>query len=717
VHRKSIYLACVAGLAILPAAAFAADAEAPQRADSNVLEEVVVTATKTGETAVQRTPIAISAFNANSLSEAGLVNVKDLNGYVPNLSISQSTTYAEIFIRGIGSTNVYGGSDPSVTVQVDGVYLGRPYAQFAEFLDVDRVEVLRGPQGTLYGRNAVGGTINVVSKIPTDTFHAQAEVQTGNYSLFDGKAYVSGPIVAGKLDGSLAVSYTRHDDYIKNIIASGNDIENANHGGVRGQLRFTPSDNISLTTRADYSRAKEHTESYSKLLAPFDPVTDSILGDYSKVAMNLPNNDDVRTWGVAEDIDVDLGGGLSLRSITAYRNNRNRVDIDSDDSEQSITSVHQGEDQDQFSTEANLVGKLDRLTFVLGGYYLHENVDTDVRVNVFGAGVAKQFLPQTSTDAIAGFAQATYNVTDTVSVTAGARYTSEKKSIDQQINLFLLPDTPLGAPAIFGADRTFNAFTPKFSVQWQPNENVLAYVSATRGFKSGGFNFSATSADTAGFDPETVWSYEAGTKTEWFGRRLRVNLTGFIYDYSNLQQFLATAPGVAIIANAATAKVKGVELEVVARPGAGIELGANLAYLHAVYTNYPDAPVPQSLGPFSVDATGKRLDNAPPYSVSLFAKKSWAVSTDKTAFIRGEYLWLDKQYGEPTNYALQALPAYGVVNLTAGLISDKGWEVDLWARNLTDKQYLLGTQDAGATFSGMPGPPRTFGVRLAVKYD
>jgi iron complex outermembrane receptor protein len=642
--------------------------------------------------------------------------VRDLNGYVPNMSISQSTTYAEIFIRGIGSTNVSGGSDPSVTVQVDGVYLGRPYAQFAQFLDVGRVEVLRGPQGTLYGRNAVGGTINVVSKTPTDDFHAEAVLQAGNYALFDGEGYVSGPIVAGKLDGSLAVSYTRHDDYIKNIIPGVGDIDNANHGGVRGQLRFTPTAKVSMTTRADYFRTKEHVESYAKLVAPFDPVTDSILGDYSKVALNMPNNDDVRTWGVAEDINVDFGGGLSLRSITAYRSNNNSVDVDSDDTELSITNVHQGERQDQFSTEANLVGQFDRLSFVLGGYYLHENVDTDVRVNVFPAGVGKQFLPHTSTDALAAFAQGTLNLTDTLSVTAGARYTTEKKTIDQQVNLYLLPNTLIPSAA-FSDDKRFDAFTPKFSVQWQPTPNVMAYVSATRGFKSGGFNFSATTASTAAFDPETVWSYEAGAKTEWFDRRLRINLTGFIYDYSNLQQFLATAPGVAIIANAATARVKGIELEARARPGWGLELGANVAYLHAVYTDYKNAPVPQSLGPFSVDATGNRLDNAPPWSVNLFAQKSWAVSSDKTAFLRGEYIWFGKQYGEPTNYVLQAMPAYGLVNLSAGLISDKGWEVDLWARNLTDEQYLLGTQDAGATFSGMPGPPRTFGVRLALKTD
>src|ERR1700704_1668397 len=191
---------------LTPAAVWAASPD-----DSNSLEEIVVTASKINETNLQRTPIAITAFSGEQLQRSQLTNVNQLMASVPNLSISVFETFAEIFIRGIGSTNVNGGADPSTTVQVDGVYMGRPFAQFADFLDVQRVEVLRGPQGTLYGRNAVGGTINVVSRQPTDTFEAQERVSVGNYKSFDNQFYVSGPLVPGTVAGSISASYSRHD--------------------------------------------------------------------------------------------------------------------------------------------------------------------------------------------------------------------------------------------------------------------------------------------------------------------------------------------------------------------------------------------------------------------------------------------------------------------------------------------------------------------------
>src|SRR6266436_9717769 len=172
---------------LAPGAACAASAD-----DSSALETIVVTASRISETDIQRTPIAITAFSEDQLQRSQLSNVSQLMGSVPNLSISTFETFAEIFIRGIGSTNVIGGNDPSTIVQVDGVYLGRPYSQYADFLDVQRVEVLRGPQGTLYGRNAVGGTINVISRVPTDTFEAQERVSVGNYKSFDNQFYVSG---------------------------------------------------------------------------------------------------------------------------------------------------------------------------------------------------------------------------------------------------------------------------------------------------------------------------------------------------------------------------------------------------------------------------------------------------------------------------------------------------------------------------------------------
>lgn len=681
------------------------------------IQDIIVTASKTGETAIQRTAIAISAFTSEGLQQSRITNVKDLTSYVPNLSINQATTYAEIYIRGIGSTNVYGGSDPSVTVQVDGVYLGRPYAQFAEFLDVSRVEVLRGPQGTLYGRNAAGGTINIVSKTPSNHWQGEELLAVGNYGLFQGQTYLSGPL-APRLQFSVAGSYDRHSPYIRNIVSSGNDIFNANRYGLRGQLRWEAAESIDATTRVDFSRSRENTEAFSKLLAPFDPITDSILGDYTKVALDRPNHDDVRTWGIAEDIHVKLGHDLDLRSITAYRNSRNRVAVDSDATDLAITAVDVAEDQHQFSSELNLTGHYHRLSFVTGLYYFKEHVATNLGISIFPIGLKIGLQPVNTATSYAGFAQGTFKLTDALSITAGARYSRETKTVGQTNADYLLPSgILLPGAAVFQATRHFSAWTPKFSVQWQPQPSILAYVSATRGFKSGGFNLTATSPATAGFAPESLWSYEAGAKTDWLDHRLRLNLTGFIYDYSNLQILLATAPGVADIANAATAKIKGIELEMKAKPATGLDIGANLAYLHAVYTKYPAAPFPQSLGPGSIDATGKRLNNAPPYSASVFAQQSVPISAQANAYVRGEYSWVAHQFDEPTNYYLQEQPAYHLLNLSVGVTGGNGrWNAEFWCKNATNSHYLTGTQDAGATFSGQPGAPRTFGGQVSFKW-
>jgi iron complex outermembrane receptor protein len=714
--RHCLWVAVMAFALIAGIRARAADTE--PASDSNALSEVVVTASRTGETKIQNTPIAVSAFSGAQLTQSSLYNVQDLNGYVPNLNISQSTTYAEIFIRGIGSTNVYGGSDPSTAVQVDGVYLGRPYAQFADFLDVERIEILRGPQGTLYGRNAAAGVINVASRAPSDTFEAMMQLDQGNYWFAQEQGYVSGPLIPGKVQGSIAVSYVRHDPYIENVAPGGNDIFNANHGGVRAQLRVEPTEQIDATTRMDFHLQDEAQESYSKLIGPFSPAINSVRNDFFKVALNMPNSDRVQTWGVSEDITVDLSNALKLKSISAYRNNINRVNLDSDDTDASITHVFQGEGQNQLSQELSLIGNFRRVSFVSGLYYLHERVDTDVTVDVYPAGVYKAFLPINRTDASAAYSQGTYNITDTLGFTLGARYTAETKSQEQNGGLYTIPTSTLLGPAtIFQNKNRFHATTPKVSVQWKPSTDVMLYASATKGYKSGGFNFSAATAATAEFAPETLWSYELGAKSEWLDHRLRINLTTFLYHYSNLQEFLATAPGVAIIANAAAARVKGVELEITAKPIQGLDLTANLSQLNAVYTRYLNAPVPQSLGPYAVDATGNRLDNAPPYSAYLAAQYSWSISLGGSLFARTDYTWQDRVFYEPTNYILQSQASYGLLNASFGyLAADAKWHLDLWAKNLTNKEYFTGTQDAGAYFSGQPGAPRTYGIRYIRKW-
>jgi iron complex outermembrane receptor protein len=251
-------------------------------------------------------------------------------------------------------------------------------------------------------------------------------------------------------------------------------------------------------------------------------------------------------------------------------------------------------------------------------------------------------------------------------------------------------------------------------VQYSLTDDLMLYASATRGFKSGGYNFSANSAATAGFQPEKVWSYEVGAKTEWLDRRLRVNLTGFYYNYTDLQVQILLAPGSLSIRNAANAKNKGVELEIAATPVKGLELTANLAALDAKYSSFPDAPAPRGAG--IVDATGNHLIQAPSYTANLAAQYTMPVRDGDSTFLRAEYSYIGKQFFEPTNDVNQMQAGYGLVNLSAGYAtSDNRSQITAWVHNVGDIQYVLATV-AGPPYAGVVGAPRTFGVTLRHKW-
>lgn len=731
--RTADCLASICVVSMLNAACLVPDVlwAAPSDDEPVKLEEIIVTASKTGETALQRTPIAISAFSEEQLQQAQLTNVSQLMGYVPNLSISAAGSFAEIFIRGIGSTNVVGGNDPSTTVQVDGVYLGRPYSQFSDFLDVGRVEVLRGPQGTLYGRNAVGGTINVISRAPTDDFTAESALTLGNYWLVQNQDYISGALVRGVLDASIAVDYTRHDGYLENIVPGSPDVFNANNGGVRLQLRYRPTSFIDATTRIDYSLADQLDTVYSKILAPFDPLTDSILGNYHKVALgypNPPNSELTRNYGIAEDVSFTLNDQLMLRSVGAYRIAQTAVDVNSSGADIDLVPIRQQEHQKQISEELNLIGNYEHFNFVTGLYYYHEANHFLESPTIVPEGLNAYFSPTTTTNAAAAFTQATWHVTSKFDVTAGMRYTYEYKTFDQDATFYLDPTgveiviPPPGAIAVMGPityrdSSHYYAPTPKFVLQYALTDDAMVYASATRGFKSGGFEFSSVTPAGAAFAPEKVWSYEVGAKTEWFGRRLRANLTAFYYQYSDLQVQVYLGGTNLSINNAASATNKGVELEVAATPIKGLTLMANTAYLDARYSRYTDAPLPSLLGVGTVDATGNRLTQAPPWTIDLSSQYTVPLPNGDSSFFRGEYNFIGSQFFDPTNNVNEMQKGYGLVNLATGYeTADNKWQVVAWVHNLTDKQYLTAAYSGGVTWAGSPGAPRTFGVTVHRKW-
>ena len=363
-------------LAQMPAySADTSSQEAGTQEQSSGLQEITVTATRTGETSAQRTPLALSVFSNAALQQSGVSNIKDLSSLAPDLTVAQQNVNGEIYIRGVGSNNVFNGSDPDVTVQLDGVYLAGAFAQFMDFLDVARVEVLRGPQGTLYGRNAVGGTVNVISSTPTDTAAGTAQLTGGNYGLFQGQFYQTGPIVPGKVQFSVAGNYVVHNDYVSNATPGVAGVENANHGGLRAQLRVELTDDIHATTRFDWSHADERSDSFDHNLAPvpFAPIANSLVGNYTTVAINSPQTEHLTLWGIAEEVDSRLSDHIELKSLTAYRSGQYRIDVDPDATELQILNSLQTDRYDQVSQELDLTVKAGPLDAIAGFLYYSEH--------------------------------------------------------------------------------------------------------------------------------------------------------------------------------------------------------------------------------------------------------------------------------------------------------------------------------------------------------
>jgi iron complex outermembrane receptor protein len=705
---------------------------AQQSANTNgdALEEIVVTATKTGAQLLQRTPLAVSAFSGLQIQDQQVANVKDLVQYTPNLEVAQSTASAEIFIRGIGSTNVFAGSDPDVTVQVDGVYISRPSGQFADLSDVARVEVLRGPQGTLYGRNAAGGTINVISQQPSETFTADTAFTVGSDNLAQTRDYISGPL-ADHVQASLAVSYQRHDGYIRNIAPGGRDAEDANRGSVRGQLRVELTDRLDATTRVDWSALDENYESYDHILVPVltpvpAPLANSTLGNYHRVAMNSPQVITSHNGGISEDIDFHLTTDVTLKSITAYRVSNYDLNGDSDATELYSSALFQRERQHQFSEELTVQANVGAFQGVAGLYYLTEHIASAISTIIPAAHIARGTNPAVNDESKAVYAQGTYTITERFHATLGARETHESKDITPYgYTRSAVTGAIVGLPFTTPAGATYNAFTPKFGLDYEVTDNAMLFASATKGFKSGGFNYSARTVAALSFGPEQIWSYEAGVKTDWLDKRLRVNLTGFLYHYSGLQVQSLLSPGNIEIGNARSARVKGLELETLAKPIPGLTLTTNVSLLDAAYGPFANASVAAGILPFVLsdprynptttffNATDNRLTDAPRVSGLEAAQYDYALS-NAAIYGRVEYSYQSKTYFDPTNVAVLSQGGYGLWNTAVGYQSaGSPWKFQALVKNLTNKQYLITAAAPGSIPTGDAGPPRTVWITAA----
>jgi len=554
----------------------------------------------------------------------------------------------------------------------------------------------------------------VISRKPTDDLTARAQLSYGNYGFVRGEAYVSGRIVADKVAASLSMIRSKRDGYLKNVAPGVGDADSENSFGARGQVRITPSTPLEIIVRADYVHSDDSVGSYIKLLqATADPLSNSVLGDFHKIAANIRPWANRRQWGTAAEINYDLSDSLQFKSLTAYRESRLVQVGDTDATALNIRRTDQFENQHQLSQEFNLTGHAGGLTYIGGLYYFKEHIDVSSTVTTFPT-LAVNYSPTVSTEALAAFGQVTYAFTDTLSVTGGLRYTREHKTFDQfAVNRSLITGLPLATyPRAYDTGAVYTAWTPKFLIEYKPVQGVLLYASATKGFKSGGFNLSSVNP-AQGFSPESLWSYEGGAKLGILNNKLRVNTAVFHYDYKNLQVQSFLTPGVIDITNAADATVNGVEIETEAQAARWLKVGANLAYLDAKYKNYTSA-----LGPGNVpfDASGNHLNLSPKWAYTFYAQANTAIGNG-SGFLRAEFSHRTRQYFTASNNGLNQQAGYGLINGSAGYtFPGEHFELLVFARNIADKQYITSTATFGSGVAGRVGEPRTYGLRAVFKY-
>ena len=680
-----------------------------------IVEETLVTAAKGGERDVHTIPMAISAVSNAELERLGTQTVGDAAALTPSVTFSQNTGFGQLTIRGIGTSVIYAGADPSSALYLDGVYLARPAMAFVQFLDLDRIEVLRGPQGTLYGRNAVGGAINLISKSPTNEFQASASLTAGNLGALRGYARVSGPLKRDRVMGAFAFARGVRDGYVRDLEHLDDPLGGDDVTTARGQVRVVFDRRTNLLVSSDVDHQGGIPLTFSKVLA----VKPGFQID------NPPNFRDVRAsarawnrttnYGASARLTTALTPSTTLVSLTAFRTLDFEFFVDADITELDVVTSHQHERQHQLSEEITIAHTQPRLTWV-GGLFLFTEFDhQSFWVDQPQARSQVRLDPRVDATSRAVFGQATVGLTARLSATAGVRYTHEGKEIDNAGGRYSL-DAP--NPAVSGSVYDYSdsiahsAWTPKIGLEMKLPHDALAFVSAARGFKSGGFNPSSTAAGR-GYGPEWAWSYEGGWKSQFMAGRSRLDVSAFLMEYTNLQVQTPIGIGVFDIRNAAAATIRGVEVANTSRIGRGIEAGGHVTWLDATYDRYIAVDNSGVTG----DVAGNRLNNAPEWAGRLWIEWSGDITRSRRLSLAADATAQSTVFYTPFNDTIQRQGPYGLLGARVEYgPSHRRWAVASYARNLTNTDYIMATFGTAPTaFGGRPGPSRQLAVEFTVR--
>jgi iron complex outermembrane receptor protein len=749
-HSVRCGLAAAAALLSIPTAQAQQAPPVMAPAASGSLEEVLVTARRREES-LQDVPIAVSAFSAEELRLLQAEDLAGLQGSVPNLNLVQgrgSANSANIFIRGIGQPDALQTFDPGVGVYIDDVYVARIQGALFNLYDVERVEVLRGPQGTLYGKNTIAGAIRLISRRPPEELAGQAELGYGDYDYFSAKGYLGGPVTEN-FGASLAGVYVTRSGVTEDP-STGRDYNDLDTAAGRVILEWDPTENLNVNLAADYTRSRNalnlgRPEAALIQVNLLPGVPPKVLQPAPKtpwdfkVATSFTGNEgqQLDNWGTALTIGWELSDAWLLKSITAYRSLEPDNYIDIDASIYELGDVFVGVDQNQTSQEFQLLYSGDRLEAVFGLYYFAEDIASDqtawadsfLALGAIPITFKRTVADDLNTDSYAAFGQATWKFTDRLSGTVGLRYTDESKDYFRTTTTFFgAPLQAAGSTFEYEDDDSWSAWTPSFALDYRLSDETLLYVSAAEGFKSGGFNGRAnTPGETGSFDPEYVWTYEVGAKNTLADGRLRLNADVFYSDYTDFQARVsevidpdAPVPNFSFpVLNAGALDIYGAELEMTWIPIDALSLQAQIGYLNADYSEFTASTV---IGgkPVEIDRSKENPPFAPEWTARIGVAYTFALAEKGGLTFSTDVLYRDKQWLSVDNRDVLTQDSYALMNVLLSWASpSNAWYASAGIKNLTDEVYKVDAQEfssVGNIQTAYYGDPQTWQFILGYRF-
>lgn len=665
------------------------------------------------ETSLQTTPVSVSAFTESALSDLQIDQTEDIAAFVPNMVMNDgvnSPSTITVSLRGLGEGG--GGiatSESPVSFYLDDVYQARLSATNNQFADIERVEILRGPQGQLFGRNSMTGSVNIISRTPGDEMYLLGEASVGNYETVSAKFAVGGPIVEGSLAASVSVTVRNQGEGYATNIVTGDDIDAKDYSGGRVKLHYYGTENLDVVWSAYYTDNENDGFVATAIAKPeLQPVT----GDYYRVQIANDIFGDSEQRGTHLRVTYDFDS-FTFKSITAYSDLSDdwRFDLGgglqvAPDTFAAVFDRRSDIEQDQWTQEFQLYGTAanDRLSWITGLYYFTE--DSSQRFTDFFLGFPLPVTDYTvDSESYAAYGQVEYDLTERLTLVGGARYTDDEKTI-----------TGEKAGPVFGVASS-SVWTPKIGLDFAFSDSVFLYASIGRGFKAGGFQGLAGSAATLSepFDPEFLWGYEAGLKADFYDQRLRLNVAAFFNDVSDLQTpiFDPNFPGNAVTENAIDMEYYGIEAEFTALIGESLTVFGTLGLQEERFTFIDPAAVVAGSG-------AERVPGVPHYNGAIgFNYERSLGGLPGTWFFGADVIFRDAVFSSADNNAISESSARTWLNGRVGYRSIYGrWVISLQGRNLTDETDWINGTDIGLPTQGIRQAldPRTYSVSVSYRF-